>query len=74
MHYFYGNSFTGCWMYCTPDGVWHSWTPKDIQGRTIKAGEKDLPIVWQRTDKSGDFFWPHIQEDGKLMELMYEDG
>ena len=74
MHYFTGNMFTGCWIYLAPDGIVHSWMPAAIQGKTIKVGDRDVPIVWQLTEDSGSFYWPHIKEDSRLVELMYEDG
>lgn len=33
----------------------------------------DESIIWVPADGSGDFHWPHVQINGELVELDYDE-
>lgn len=65
MNRFTGHKSLGTWMFRDKYGVWHMLTPNEVM-----AHDK---LQWTNCEGAGDFYWPHIDVDGKLVPLQYDE-
>lgn len=65
MNRFTGHKSLGTWMFRDKFGVWHTLTPAEV-------GERN-DLTWTNCDGAGDFYWPHVEIDGKLEPLKYDE-
>lgn len=65
MNLFSGHVSLGSWSYTRANGDYLVFTPNEIRERR--------DVQWIPVEGSGEFYWPHIEDNGELIELDYDE-